>query len=271
MSISSESEDATRTSQSSAVHIECADAARLTAAFVNGGLERKAVRLLHSHLDTCEDCRINYRESLEAAGRLGAGLRESMKTPEGRENSLERNKRIVGLAAAVGKRKRSPFALRALLLTAGMVVAAGWMAKIMDFPNPAEVYWVQGEVGVAEATLGSESGGEQLVASNWCWTGANSRARIEVGDTVLELGSGTQVQLESRKKLNFRLRSGTLVVEGPCEVLTVKGAVRVHSGTASIGFEGRQLVIENSGGEVEYFSSMGSHTINSGDPPFIVD
>jgi len=271
MSISSESEDATRTGPRAGAEIGCADSARLTAAFVNGGLERQAVRLLHSHLDTCEECRTDYRVSLEAAGRLGASLRESKLAPEGREDSTERNKRIVALAAAVGKRKKRPFALRALLLTAGMVFAAGWIAKMMDFPNPAEVFWVQGEVGVGEATLGSESEGEQLIASNWCWTGANSRARVEVEDTVLDLESGTQVQLENRKKLKFRLRSGTLVADGPCEVLTIKGVVRIHSGVASISLRGRQLVVENRGGEVEYFSSMGSHPILQGDPPFIVD
>ena len=271
MSISSESSGAKSTAEKSVPQIECADALRLTAAFVNGGMERKAVRLLHGHLDTCEECRTNYREALESAGRLGANLRESKRAPDGREDSNERNKRIVGLAAAAGKRKRSPFALRALLLTAGMVFAAGLIAKMMDFPNPAEVFWVQGEVGVGDATLGSESEGEQLIAASWCWTGASSRARIEVEGTVLDLGSETQVQLENRKKLNFRMRSGSLVTEGPCEILTMQGVVRVHSGAATIELKGRQLVIESLGGDVEYFSSVGSQTIQAGDPPFIVN
>jgi len=251
--------------------IECTDALRLTAAFVNGGLERKAVRLLRGHLDQCEDCLVAYRASLEAAGRLGASLRESKQPALNRETASERNKRIVELASRVGRKQRRPFALRAVLLTAAMIFSAGWIAQLMDFPNPAEVVWLAGEVGVGEATLGSENEGEQLIASNWCWTGAFSRARVELASTTIELAANTQLQLENRDKLSFRLRAGSLVVDGPCEVLTPLGMVRVHSGLATMGYLDNQLSVESKGGEVEYLSSLGSHEIHEGDPPFIVN
>ncbi len=254
-----------------ATEIECADAARLTAAFVDGGLERKAVRLLRGHLDGCEECRSNYRTALEAAGRLGANLRESRNAPEGRESAKERNQRIVARASSVQERKRRPFALRALMLTAGMIFVAGWIGKEMDFPNPAVVYWESGDVGVADAVLGSETDGEELVAANWCWTAAGSSARILVAGTELHMGGETQVLLENRKDLSFRLRNGKLEIDGACEVLTSKGLVRIHDGEATIELRAQKLVVENRGGTVEFVSSLGTRVVEADQPPLVVE
>ena len=257
--------------KSSSSEIGCEDAARLIAAFVHGGLGREPVQLLHRHLDSCAECKRNYRESLEAAGRLGASLRDSKQPRLERETSSERNKRIVALSHAARKGKRRPFALRALMVTAGMIFLFSALSEMMIYAKPADVHWLAGEVSVGPDLIGSEADEVPLIESNWCITGADSKARVLLEDTIVEMGSKTRLLLEDRKDHHFVMGTGRLVVDGPAEFLTPKGAVQVIEGLVTIELKAGVLTLKSGGGRLEYVSALGVQQVGPGDPALIVN
>ncbi|MFT5286591.1 MAG: hypothetical protein ACI8TQ_002761 [Planctomycetota bacterium] len=258
-------------SQANSSDIACEDAARLTAAFVHGGLERQPVQLLHRHLDQCDECKADYRQALEAAGRLGASLRESKEPRTERETTAERNRRMVALAHATRKGKRNPFAMKALLLTAGMICLFTVLTQVMNHQKPASVIWMQGVVEIGDVTIGAETEPEPLIEASWCVTGPSSKARIILEQSVIELGAQTQLLLEDRKSHHFVFRSGSLVVDGAAEFLTSRGLVRVVDGLVSIRLKAGVLTVASQGGRLVHVSAVGEQTVEAGDPPLILN
>jgi hypothetical protein len=251
--------------------VDCADARRLIAAFVHGGLAAKGGRVLRAHIRLCDRCRESYRTSLETAGRLGAARRRERETPPPPETRRDRHRRIVMLSEATRRHKRPRAALKAVLLTAAFVFLFATLSATIRVPPPLELVLAEGGVHVGDSEVSISEGSADVFRGDWCVTEAGGRARLEGDDLVLALGPGTMLMLEDSDVPRVLLRRGDVLVDGACEVTTSLGIVRVSGGSGHLRREGRRLTLKSFGGTLELVDAVGTRRVGPDDEPLVVE
>lgn len=252
--------------------VRCADARRLLAVFVRGDLPARGRSLLMRHVANCEPCRVDYRTSLEAIGRLGATVRQARAAAEREAHASRRtrNRREAIQASDGSKRKLRGAFLRLTLLPAAVVFLISRLATLQQPPRPFEVEWMGGTVTVEDTSLGAAESEAKLYAAQWCSTDEHGAARVTGLDVEVGLGADTQLLLEDARHGRFLLRAGRVMIDGPCELTTPLGVVTVNRGAVAVSYRDRELRAESFGGALELTNAAGRSVLADGDPPLVV-
>jgi len=222
----------------------CARANERIAAFAAGEEDPAEERALHAHLGECASCRDTYESALLIASKIGRGARRGSAARASRELPLPKRRPVLFPQALFS---RAPFpgapgAPRAregrrrrwgvLLTLATALVLLAWVL------SGAEQATARFALLAGEAKLGATSvlagAPAEALRGQWCATGPDSRARLEVGPTVLELGPRTRLLLEDPRACRVRLESGWLEFVGPCTVTSLSGVVSTDAGRGTL-------------------------------------
>lgn len=221
---------------------------------------------LRQHLIECSDCNLVYRSSILTEARLRRALVDA----------------DVGLyqAAPVARAVLSPIQVaRAGFLSQGPgKVKAAWVIALAVLfyvtvrltPAPsgathARLQALSGEVHANGRSLILNSPTAELSRGDWVSSEPGARARLEFGDTVVEVAASTQLQIEEPAAGRLRLESGALVIDGPLWVSSVFGLVEVLEGRASLRVDGQGLQVRSDQGVVRAIDSRGEHRLLVGE------
>lgn len=207
--------------------LECALALKLVRRFVSGDEQVAERARLRAHLSACTECSAQYRSEVVLLSRLARGGDRSL---ESVQRLRERARREI---AGRQRTRRVPLVrlvLPAVALYALFVIAGPALG------GPAKLECLAGEVHVGRDLLAPGAPAAELARGVLCTSGANARAKLTCGDTVLVLEPDTAVLFERTQPLRVRLFGGRLAVDGAATVTSAAGVVEVPKGAGAIEF-----------------------------------
>jgi len=265
--------------------IPCEEARRLLARFVGGELSRGEDRPFRAHVLSCTGCRDAYRESIQAAARLGRQHRaERERTPaeivrgvperperhrgDGRDGgdegseSRERTRRARGAIARYSRANRATwFRLRLVLVPAVMIVLFSQLG-VLRRPSSVEALALASGVVAAGADL-AEGSSVELSAGGVCASGSG-RARLATKRGSASLEPRTLVVVEDPGRLRLRLERGTLALEGELVVTTPFG-IATCDGAGRLTLAGGSLEASCEAGSLTLVDAAGERTLAAGE------
>ncbi len=252
---------------------QCEAARQLTARFVAGGLTAAGRKVLNAHLAGCSPCKVDYRTSLEAAGRLGASVRKDRVARIGwqREGRTERLRRIAIEASSGTKHRHRGAFLKLVLVPAGVVFLLSQLAAIRRPSRPLAIEWTAGIVRLGEAELDAAHPSGSMRRGDWCYTEPGGGARIAAEKSSVQVGESTQVLLEDAGEPRYLLRRGRLELDGEARVTTPLGLVTVESGAGAVQYGERKLCVESAGGSLSVVNASGRRRVTPSDRTLVLE
>lgn len=242
--------------------LDCAEATRRIAVFVERDLPAYESRALRAHLTGCPTCSQAYRRTFQSVARVGRGVREERLARE-RER---RHRELKSLSAAARRpRTRSRFAIQSF------VVAAGLFFLLMHLPGMADgrvalgATWLAGDVRAAGMPLDPSSPEGSVGRGERCTTLEGGRAELGDGSTRLVLDSRTELLVEEPKDLRVRFVRGRLQVQGTCVITSQLGVVKVEDATCELSLAAGVLDVNCLAGSVEVVGPAGVRRLAQGE------
>jgi hypothetical protein len=207
--------------------LECAQALKLVRRFVSGD-EQVAERVrLRAHLASCPECNAQYRSEVVLLSRLARGGERSLE-------SVQRMKARASRELARGQGRRRVPLVRLVLPAVGLYAIFVIVGPALG--GAAQLECLAGEVHVGNVLLAPGAPAADLARGALCTSGANARAKLTCGDTVLVLEPDTALLFERGEPLRVRLFGGRLAVDGAATVTSAAGVVEVPEGAGAIEF-----------------------------------
>lgn len=210
-----------------AAPLECAQALKLVRRFVSGDEQVAERARLRAHLARCTECSAQYRSEVVLLARLARGGERSLE-------SVQRMKERASRELRQGQGRRRVPLVRLVLPAVGLYAIFVIVGPALG--GDAELECLAGEVHVGAQLLEPGAAAAQLARGALCTSGANARAKLTCGDTVLVLEPDTALLFERAQPLRVRLFAGRLGVDGAATVTSAAGVVEVPEGAGAIEF-----------------------------------
>lgn len=247
--------------------LTCAQVEKMIKAFLAGSLSNRAAVAMRAHLGQCRNCLVRYREGVQSAGSLSRNIRQArQRTP--REKLRKKHRRMIaGLEGARGAKRSAHIKL--MLLPLALI----FMFRCFDGMRgtKAEAAWKAGSVEIGADQLTADQKEREIQRGDWVVTQVGGSAEIAIRSDLAQLGSDSQVLLESARDRRLRLRRGELLLRGSWQVATTQGIITLDDGRAEIGLRNSKLTITCTEGEVIALNHLGERRIPAGSPALQLD
>lgn len=228
--------------------LSCGEVPALSRLYIASELGKPATRSLRAHLGKCPDCMLEYRESVRTAAAL------SRMTSEEREKRMIERRRNARHAQAFGhetvvKPKRRNFRLRMVLAPAILIYVIMSIANLGPSPGRVEIVEATSGVSIDQRAVDLVEGSGLVLPGRWVMTDRFAKAKIDARLCELQVGSSTNLLVESARPVRLRLRGGNVSVAGSTMLITVLGIVEVEEGRGRISLDDHGLDIEPESGK----------------------
>ncbi|MFT5059609.1 MAG: hypothetical protein ACI89E_002395 [Planctomycetota bacterium] len=249
--------------------VDCEQAPALISAFAASQLPPEGLRRLRVHLAKCPTCQEAYREVVQATaslGRRGSENREQRNVDRAKENL--RSKYFGGSRASkITSRKHG---LRLALIPALAIFLMIKVTGLGEEPARVDLILTDGIVKLDSRQVSISDEPLLVLPGRWLQTGKFSKALLEANSATVEIDARTDCLLEAARPLRFRLRRGSVSVDGDVLLYTVIGIVSVVGGKGQLHIGSSGLTIEAQSGEWTLLDSSGESAIDLGRPVTIL-
>lgn len=214
---------------------------------------------LRAHLDGCEDCAREYRESLRVTAHIA---RERRLGREAAERTQRRDERL-RLARSPRSRRPLSLAMRTLVLP-GLLIFL--LTRMSNSEVEARARAVVGEYSLGVRRMDTADLPQPLRRGDWVVTDEQSAASLTLGarnEVLVERGS--RVCVEDRGLGRLLFDSGALVVRGRRTLTTRFGVVELEHGELRISGDARSVEIELRAGACVASDAHGERKLAPGD------
>ncbi|MCE9593421.1 MAG: zf-HC2 domain-containing protein [Planctomycetes bacterium] len=234
--------------------VACEKARARMQEFLGGDQPLSEDRALRVHLERCETCNAQYRESLLFAARIARERRRLL------ENREARGDVVLPVEAQRSSRLRR---FRAIVMPLALIAALGALFSNTGVARRVAGRLLEGRATTAGRVLDDQAA-RDLLRGEWLVTDPDSRVALESEGTRLELQSDSQLLVEEPRDLRFRMRHGQLTFDGPCSLRGEFGAIECRSGAATLTVSSTAAALESSTAELEVVDSSGTRRLGPG-------
>ena len=249
---------------------DCGRTPERVAHYLRGGLAGRERAEFRAHLAECASCEATYRESVCVATQLAARRRETRdKRERARAAARRRTMLVEGSLSRHGRlpRTRRNAHLRLILMPAFAVFLMMVIFPRAQAWGPQRVHLTEAEglVRVSGLLVDEPVESRELSRGDWCAVGPEGRARLELGDTHIELAAGTLLLIEDSAQLRLRIDAGRIDIQGTCVVTAEEGVVEASGGSGHVAMRPEGLEVHTREGAWTAFTSRAEHALAAGE------